>query len=141
MPTPPIVYLSRTEKFSSCHRLHSSQLSDEENAKLYGKCNNFHGHGHNYTVKVTLRGPVDPATGMVMNIADLKTCMDRAIMQKLDHKNLDLDLDAFKDIPSTTENVACFIWKNLLACLPVPEILYEVQIDETDKNSVIYRGE
>ncbi|XP_055693510.1 6-pyruvoyl tetrahydrobiopterin synthase [Lutzomyia longipalpis] len=137
----PVVYLTRKEKFSACHRLHSPQLSDEENAKIYGKCNNFHGHGHNYTVEVTVCGPVDPKTGMVMNICDLKVYMDVGIMQKLDHKNLDRDVDAFKEIPSTTENLAVFIWNSLQEVLPQPELLHEVRIEETDKNSVIYRGE
>ena len=59
----PVAYVSRTEKFCACHRLHSNQLSDEENLKLYGKCNNFNGHGHNYTLEVILKGEVDPITG------------------------------------------------------------------------------
>uniref|UniRef100_A0A1L8DZF6 6-pyruvoyl tetrahydrobiopterin synthase n=1 Tax=Nyssomyia neivai TaxID=330878 RepID=A0A1L8DZF6_9DIPT len=139
--SPPVVYLTRKEKFSACHRLHSPQLDDEENSRIYGKCNNLHGHGHNYTVEVTIGGPLDPITGMVMNISDLKVYMDKGIMQKLDHKNLDKDLDAFKDIPSTTENLAVYIWNNLRKLLPQPELLYEVRIEETDKNSVIYRGE
>ncbi|GAB0090747.1 6-pyruvoyl tetrahydrobiopterin synthase [Sergentomyia squamirostris] len=141
MSSAPVVYLTRQEQFSACHRLHSPQLNDEENLKLYGKCNNPHGHGHNYTVEVTLRGAVDPSTGMVMNISDLKECMDKAVMKKLDHKNLDKDLEAFREIPSTTENLSIFIWKELREVLPKPELLYEVRIEETDKNFVIYRGD
>ncbi|XP_059607986.1 6-pyruvoyl tetrahydrobiopterin synthase [Phlebotomus argentipes] len=141
MSNPPVVYLTRKEKFSACHRLHSRHLSAEENVRVYGKCNNPNGHGHNYTVEVTVCGPLTHATGMVMNISDLKAHMDVVIMQRLDHKNLDKDLDAFKDIPSTTENVAVFIWKGLKEVLPEPNLLHEVRIEETDKNSVIYRGE
>ncbi|XP_049787693.1 6-pyruvoyl tetrahydrobiopterin synthase [Schistocerca cancellata] len=137
----PVAYLTRREIFSACHRLHSPQLTDEENRVTYGKCNNFHGHGHNYVVEVTLRGPVAADTGMVMNISDLKKYMNEAIMDVMDHKNLDKDVPYFKDIVSTTENVAIFIWNNLKSLLPNPEILYEVKIHETEKNIVIYRGE
>ncbi|XP_047000123.1 6-pyruvoyl tetrahydrobiopterin synthase [Schistocerca americana] len=137
----PVAYLTRREIFSACHRLHSPQLTDEENRVTYGKCNNFHGHGHNYVVEVTLRGPVAADTGMVMNISDLKKYMNEAIMDVMDHKNLDKDVPYFKDIVSTTENVAIFIWNNLKSLLPNPEILYEVKIHETEKNIVMYRGE
>ncbi|XP_049815286.1 6-pyruvoyl tetrahydrobiopterin synthase [Schistocerca nitens] len=137
----PVAYLTRREIFSACHRLHSPQLADEENRVTYGKCNNFHGHGHNYVVEVTLRGPVAADTGMVMNISDLKKYMNEAIMDVMDHKNLDKDVPYFKDIVSTTENVAIFIWNNLKSLLPNPEILYEVKIHETEKNIVMYRGE
>ncbi|XP_071447200.1 6-pyruvoyl tetrahydrobiopterin synthase [Hetaerina americana] len=137
----PIAFLTRKEIFSACHRLHSPQLTDEENRETYGKCNNFHGHGHNYVVEVTLRGPVDPATGMVMNINDLKIYMDHAIMKPMDHKHLDKDVPYFKEVVSTTENVAVFIWNNLKNELPDPSVLYEVKIYETEKNIVVYRGD
>jgi 6-pyruvoyltetrahydropterin/6-carboxytetrahydropterin synthase len=136
-----IAYLVRKEIFSACHRLHSQKLSGEENVDVYGKCNNVNGHGHNYVVEVTLRGPVDSNTGMVININDLKKYMNSAIMEPLDHKNLDKDVPYFTDVVSTTENVAVFIWNNLKALLPNPAILYEVKIYETEKNIVIFRGE
>lgn len=86
-------------------RNHSSpHLSDEINQQIYGKCNNPNGHGHNYTVEITLRGPVDPQTGMVMNIADLKDHMDHTIMKNLDHKNLDKDVGYFKTKVSGDKN-------------------------------------
>jgi len=143
IPTPrrPIAYLTRVEKFSSCHRLHSPHLNDQQNFETYGKCNNYHGHGHNYTVEVTLKGPVDPATGMVMNINDLKKHMNKAIMVPMDHKNLDKDVPYFQNVVSTTENVAIFIWNSLKVEFEDPSILYEVKIYETDKNIIIYRGE
>lgn len=141
MSKGPIAYLVRKEIFSACHRLHSRKLSDEENMHVYGKCNNVNGHGHNYVVEVTLRGPVDSNTGMVININDLKKYMNSAIMEPLDHKNLDKDVPYFTDVVSTTENVAVFIWNNLKALLPNPTILYEVKIYETEKNIVIFRGE
>ncbi|XP_055907158.1 6-pyruvoyl tetrahydrobiopterin synthase [Eupeodes corollae] len=136
----PVAFLTRKEIFSACHRLNSNQLTAEENLEIYGKCNNPNGHGHNYIVEVTVRGPIDARTGMVMNITDLKFAMDDVIFKHLDHKNLDKDVEFFENIPSTTENVAVYIWDNLRQKLKKPELLYEVKIYETDKNSVIYRG-
>ena len=137
----PIAYLTRKEAISSCHRLHSNDLTDEENKNTYGKCNNYWGHGHNYTVEVTVRGPVDRVTGMVMNLSDLKVYMKRVLMNQLDHKNLDKDVPYFENVVSTTENVAVYIFDELQKLLPNPSLLYEVKIHETDRNIVIYRGE
>ena len=140
---PPYVYLTRRETFSACHRLHSNDLSDKENKELYGKCNNPNGHGHNYSVEVSVKGLVDPSTGMVMNISDLKSIMKSKIMDPLDHKHLDLDVEFFhkNGIVSTTENVAVFIWQNIVDQLPENVGLHEVKIWETDKNIVSYKGE
>ncbi|XP_033328541.2 6-pyruvoyl tetrahydrobiopterin synthase purple [Megalopta genalis] len=137
----PIAYLTRKELISSCHRLHSDNLSEEENKKVYGKCNNYWGHGHNYTVKVTVRGPVNPKTGMVMNLSDLKLYMKKVLMEQLDHRNLDKDVPYFKNVVSTTENVAIYIFNELRKIMPNPALLYEVKIYETENNIVIYRGE
>ncbi|XP_076465183.1 6-pyruvoyl tetrahydrobiopterin synthase-like [Babylonia areolata] len=136
----PIVYLSRSDCFSACHRLHSPSLSEEQNKETYGKCNNPNGHGHNYKVEVVVRGPVDPATGMVINLQDLKQYINEAIMSVLDHKNIDKDVPYFKDVVSTTENVAVFIWDSMAKRLP-PGMLYEIKVYETDKNIMFYRGE
>ncbi|CAL7946390.1 unnamed protein product [Xylocopa violacea] len=137
----PIAYLTRKEIISSCHRLHNEDLSEEENKKIYGKCNNYWGHGHNYIVEVTVRGPVNSITGMVMNISDLKLYMKEVLMDELDHKNLDKDVPYFKTVVSTTENVAIFIFNRLKTIMPNPNLLYEVKIYETDKNIVVFRGE
>ncbi|XP_043480949.1 6-pyruvoyl tetrahydrobiopterin synthase [Leptopilina heterotoma] len=139
--SPRIAYLTRKEHISSAHRLHSPELSDEENKKIYGKCNNFWGHGHNYIVEVTVKGPVDPITGMVMNITDLSRYMNDVLMTRLDHKNLDKDVPYFEKKVSTSENVAIYIFDELKKLLPKPELMYEVKLYETDKNIVIYRGE
>ncbi|XP_019938285.1 6-pyruvoyl tetrahydrobiopterin synthase [Paralichthys olivaceus] len=133
-------YITRIQSFSACHRLHSIHLSDEENRKVYGKCNNPHGHGHNYKVEVTVRGKIDRVTGMVMNLTDLKRCIEDVIMTPLDHKNLDKDVPYFANVVSTTENLAVYIWDNMVKAL-LPNLLYEIKIHETDKNIVIYRGE
>nr|XP_055161246.1 6-pyruvoyl tetrahydrobiopterin synthase [Nyctereutes procyonoides] len=132
--------VSRLVSFSATHRLHSKSLSNEENLKLFGKCNNPNGHGHNYKVVVTVHGEIDPVTGMVMNLTDLKEYMEEAIMKPLDHKNLDLDVPYFADVVSTTENVAVYIWENLQKFLPLG-VLYKVKVYETDNNIVVYKGE
>lgn len=135
------VYISRTESFSSAHRLHSPHLSDEDNRKIFGKCNHAHGHGHNYRITVTVFGAVDKATGMVMNLTDLKQHIKTEVIDPMDHRNLDMDVPYFRDgVVSTAENIAVFAWDALAAVL-APGLLYEIRIDETDKNSVFYRGE
>lgn len=158
--TSPVVTITRKECFSSAHRLHrfdvklensgqkfkfnflfrSVHLSDKENSEVFGKCNHINGHGHNYTVEVSVRGPVDRKTGMVMNLTELKAIMHECIMSPLDHKNIDRDVPYFKLIPSTAENIAVFIWDQIRDKLHKPELLYEVKLFETDKNFVLYRG-
>ncbi|XP_005106705.2 6-pyruvoyl tetrahydrobiopterin synthase [Aplysia californica] len=135
----PVVFIQRIESFSACHRLHSPYLSDEENKALFGKCNSPNGHGHNYKVEVTLKGPIDPATGMVINITELKKYIEEAIMSVLDHKNIDKDVPYFKSNVSTMENIAVFIWDNMKKNLG--NLLYEIKLHETDKNVTWYRGE
>ena len=137
----PLVYLTRRETFSACHRLHSPLLSDEENLELFGKCNNPAGHGHNYVLEVTVAGPVTD-TGMVITIADMKVAIARNVLDRLDHKNLDKDVEHFKKgVVSTTENLAVYIRDLLKDNIKSPATLYEVKILETEKNSVVYRGE
>ncbi|XP_052468239.1 6-pyruvoyl tetrahydrobiopterin synthase [Carassius gibelio] len=140
MMSERIGFITRLQSFSACHRLHSKSLSDEENKRIFGKCNNPNGHGHNYTVEVTVRGKIDKKTGMVMNLTDLKEFIEEAIMKPLDHKNLDLDVPYFADVVSTTENLSVFIWDSLEKLLP-PDSLHEIKIYETDKNIVVYRGD
>ncbi|NXX92355.1 PTPS synthase, partial [Centropus bengalensis] len=122
----------------------SKALSDEENLKLFGKCNNPNGHGHNYKARLLIVLlfflQIDPVSGMVMNLTDLKEYMQEAIMKPLDHKNLDKDVPYFADVVSTTENVAVFIWENLKKLLPTGA-LYKVKVYETDQNVVVYKGE
>ncbi|XP_060794908.1 6-pyruvoyl tetrahydrobiopterin synthase [Neoarius graeffei] len=133
-------YITRVQSFSASHRLHSKSLSDEENKRIFGKCNNPNGHGHNYRVEVTVRGKIDPNTGMVMNLTDLKQYIEEGIMKPLDHKNLDLDVPYFANTISTTENLAVCIWDNMIKLLP-SNLLYEIKVHETDNNIVVYRGE
>ena len=134
------VLLTRIEKFSACHRLHSKVLTDEENKNIYGPCNNPNGHGHNYTVEVTVKGPVDESTGMVMNLTDLKQAINQAVMKPLDHKNIDKDVEYFKDRTSTVENIIIFIWDNMQSQLHDSSLLYRIKLYETDKNVAEYYG-
>lgn len=134
----PHLYVTKIQSFSACHRLHSAKLSDAENLKIFGKCNNPNGHGHNYKVEATVFGPVDQNTGMVINLTELKKHMN-TVITSLDHKHLDKDVEYFKTIVSTTENVAVYIYDGLNALLP-EGLLYEVKIHETDNNVVHYRG-
>ncbi|CAH8840213.1 unnamed protein product [Trichobilharzia szidati] len=135
-------YLTRVESFSACHRLHSVHLNNEENVEVFQKCNNPMGHGHNYKLEVTIRGPIDQRTGMVINIADLKLIIKKNVLDLLDHKNIDEDVEYFKrnNIVSTTENLAVFIWSQLVDAIP-NKLLYKVKVWETEKNIVTYKGE
>ncbi|XP_037511984.1 6-pyruvoyl tetrahydrobiopterin synthase [Rhipicephalus sanguineus] len=135
----PVASVTRIESFSASHRLHSPCLSDAENAAIFGKCNNPNGHGHNYKLEVTVTGPVDKATGMVINITDLKKYIQSEVMDALDHKNLDKDVPYFQKAVSTTENVAVFVWRRLHKVLP-EELQLRVRLHETDKNVVTYEG-
>ncbi|UJR08993.1 hypothetical protein I4U23_013243 [Adineta vaga] len=117
MPLGPKIYLKRRETFSAAHRLHSINLSENENIQLYSKCNNPNGHGHNYILEVTVAGYINPITGMVMNITDLKNLIQTQVLDLVDHKHLDLDVEHFrtKNLVSTTENLAVFVWEQLVS--------------------------
>lgn len=136
----PEAYLSRRETFSASHRLHSPKLSDLENQKLFGKCNHPHGHGHNYILEVTVKAKIDPKTGLVMNLTELKKIIRSEVIDKLDHKHLNLDIEEFRLLNPTAENIALLIWKWLEKALP-PGFLFEVKLHETENNVAIYRGE
>nr|XP_006111289.2 6-pyruvoyl tetrahydrobiopterin synthase-like [Pelodiscus sinensis] len=137
-PAGKVAFLSRTETFAAAHRLSSKSLNDAENKELFGKCN--HSHGHNYKVTVTVRGEINPISGMFMNIFTLQEYMKESIMEPLDHKNLDEDLAYFADVVSTTENLAVYIWDSLQKRLP-EGCLYKVKVYESDKNFIVYKGE
>ncbi|CAI5437629.1 unnamed protein product [Caenorhabditis angaria] len=132
--------MERVEEFSSAHRLHSNQLTDEQNVEVFGKCNNFHGHGHNYVWKVKLRGPIDPITGMVYDLAKLVNEM-KTILATVDHKNLDKDVPYFENHTSTCENVAIYLYNSLQAVMSNPSVLYKVSLAESPKNIFSYKGQ
>ena len=135
-----VAYLTRRATFSASHRLHSDALSAEANRQLFGKCNNPNGHGHNYTLEVTVRGSIDTTTGMVINLTDLKKAMETNVLDLVDHKHLNLDVPIFQEIVPTAENMAVVFWRLLAQELP-SGLLYEVRLHETENNVAIYRGE
>ena len=132
-------YLNRRYVFSASHRLHSDEFSEGENRALYGKCNNPHGHGHNYTVEVTVSGQVDAKTGMVCNLVDIDDCVRAHVLQRYDHQNLNL-LSEFKGVVPTTENLCVIIYENLKREFHEAH-LEKVKIEETTMNSFAYAGD
>jgi 6-pyruvoyltetrahydropterin/6-carboxytetrahydropterin synthase len=133
----PIAYLTRRYHFSASHRLHNDGLSAEANRATYGKCNNPFGHGHNYTAAITLSGPVDPATGMVTNLADLDAFAARELLSRFDHTNLNT-LECFGDSVPTTENLTIEIFR-IFTEYPHAKLLH-VHVEETSNNSFDYSG-
>jgi 6-pyruvoyltetrahydropterin/6-carboxytetrahydropterin synthase len=139
MSSEPKIELGRRYKFAASHRLHSAQLSEEENCRVYGKCNNPHGHGHNYVVEVAVSGTVDPATGMIVNLADLDGYVEREVIEVFDHKSFNEDVPAFRDVVPTTENVCKEIYQRLKH-FPKAK-LERVRVEETSNNAFEYAGE
>ena len=135
-----MIYLTRVSSFCASHRYHNPELSDEENRKIFGKCNYPHGHGHNYTVEVTVAGEMDPATGMVINLSELDKVIERAVIEPLDHRHLNLDVPVFEREIPTTENLARYIWdsleKELTGCR-----LHRVRLYESPDLYADYLGE
>jgi 6-pyruvoyltetrahydropterin/6-carboxytetrahydropterin synthase len=112
------VELSRRVYFCCSHRYHNPEWDDAKNREVFGRCNLPHGHGHNYTLDVTLRGEIDPETGMVMNLSDVDRIMKSEVMDELDHRNLNLDVAEFATRIPTTENLAKYIWTKIESQLP-----------------------
>jgi len=134
-----IAYITRVEQFSAAHRLYTKALSEGDNKEMYGKCSWVHGHGHNYKVEVRVKGTVDPVSGMVMNIAQLKQSM-QDVNEMLDHKFIDKDVPWFQDRVSTVENLCIFYWEQMEGTLPEGVSLNKVKIHETEQNVGCYKG-
>jgi 6-pyruvoyltetrahydropterin/6-carboxytetrahydropterin synthase len=134
-----IAHLSRRYRFSASHRLHSEEMSAEENRNTYGKCNNPHGHGHNYTLEVTVSGQVDPATGMVCNLLDLDGFVEREVLQRYDLENLNTLKEFARSVP-TTENLCIEIFEIMQRGFPQAH-LERVRLEETMMNSFEYLGD
>ncbi len=131
-------YLTRRYMFSASHRLHSDALSDDENAATYGKCNNPHGHGHNYALEVTVSGQVAADTGMVCNIADIDSFVRTEVLERLHLQNLDM-LPEFARLVPTTENLCTVIYEILQRGFHLAH-LDKVRLEETMMNSFEYAG-
>ncbi len=132
-------HLTRRYMFSASHRLHSDEMSEQENRATYGKCNNPYGHGHNYMLEVTVSGPVDDETGMVCNLADLDAFVRQQILERYDHENLNLLAEFQQHVP-TTENLCIAIYDIVKRGFQQAH-LEKVRIDETMMNSFEYRGQ
>jgi 6-pyruvoyltetrahydropterin/6-carboxytetrahydropterin synthase len=133
------IVLGRRYRFAASHRLHSEKLSAEENSRIYGKCNNPFGHGHNYVVEISVSGSVDPATGMIVNLADLDGFVEREVIEVFDHKSLNEDVPAFRGLVPTTENVCREIYRSLQNFSTAR--LERVRVEETGNNSFEYAGD
>jgi 6-pyruvoyltetrahydropterin/6-carboxytetrahydropterin synthase len=133
------VLLTRRVTFSSSHRLHAAQLSDSENKRIFDKCNHINGHGHNYVLYITIQGAPDPVTGMIINIVELRDIIEQTVLSKVDHKHLNLDIDIFKTVNPTVENMVLVFWDWISAALP-DGMLYELKLYETENNIAVFRG-
>ena len=136
----PNVTVVRRLTFNAAHRVHNPELSDLENARLFGKCNNPNWHGHNYVLEVSVRGAVEQKTGYVLDLAKLKEIVGREVIVKVDHRNLNLDVDFMSGIIPTTENLAVGIWKILVRAI-APAQLVLIRLWESENNRVEYAGE
>lgn len=136
----PMVTLTRTYEFCAAHRLHSQELSAEENRALFDKCNNPHGHGHNYVLEVTVGGEPDPRTGLLIDLELLDGVVHREVVDRYDHRHLNLDIEEFRTLNPTSENLVKVIWERLEPGLP-PRVLRSVTIRETERNLFTYHGE
>ena len=135
-----MIYLTRKAEFSASHYYHNPAFSAQENARLFGKCNNPNGHGHNYLLEVTVKGDVDPGTGMVLDLKQLKEVLNREVIEVLDHRFLNREVAAFASRIPTTENIAVEIWRMLEGKLPAGR-LHRIRLYETHDLFVDYYGE
>jgi 6-pyruvoyltetrahydropterin/6-carboxytetrahydropterin synthase len=133
------IALGRRYRFAAAHRLHSEELSKQENWRVYGKCNNPYGHGHNYVVEIVMSGPVNALTGMIVNLADLDGFVEREVIEPFDHKSLNEDVAAFRTKVPTTENICVEIFERMKR-FPLAK-LERVRVEETSNNAFEYAGE
>jgi 6-pyruvoyltetrahydropterin/6-carboxytetrahydropterin synthase len=133
------VTISRKAHFNAAHRLHNAHWSEEQNTKIFGKCNNPHYHGHNYDLVVSVTGDIDPDTGYVMDAKILKDLIKSEVEDALDHKNLNIEVPEFKNLNPTAEYIAVVIWKKLKPHLDASHDL-SITLYETPRNYVTYNG-
>jgi 6-pyruvoyltetrahydropterin/6-carboxytetrahydropterin synthase len=135
-----MIYLTRKEHFNAAHRLFNPDWSEEKNDAMFGKCANKNWHGHNYNLYITIKGEPDPETGFIMNSSDLSKIIKREILDKLDHKNLNVEVDFLKRKLCSTENVCRAIWEQLQPYI-VNGKLHCVKLQETENIFAEYFGE
>jgi len=134
-----MVLITRRATFSASHRLYNPALSEKENASLFDKCANPNGHGHNYTLEVTIAGTPGKNTGYVLDLKVLKRIIKEEVLDKVDHKHLNHDVEFMKGLIPTAENIAVAFWNALAPKIPEGK-LYAIRLQETENNSVEYRG-
>ena len=136
-----MIYLTRRERFNAAHRLFKKEWSDEENFTVFGKCSNPNWHGHNYVLFITVKGEIDKETGFVINLKDLSKIVRAKIIDKVDHRNLNLDVDFMKGKITSAENIAIAIWEELEKDLVAIKCeLHCIKLVETENNSIEYYG-
>lgn len=133
------VELTRRTHFAAAHRLHSPHLTEEENCRIYGACNNPHGHGHNYYLEVTIEGEPDPKTGMIINLTELDSLIDRELIDRVDHHHFNYDVPFTQHVIPTVENLVVVFWNILASRLPGVK-LKRIRLWESDNNSASYCG-
>ena len=136
----PIVTVTRRLRFNAAHRVHNPSLSDEENRDLFGKCNNPNWHGHNYVLEVSVRGPIDERSGYVIDLGRLKSIVQREVIDRVDHRNMNVDVDFMRGINPTAENIIVACWRALVPVV-APGRLARLRLWETENNHVEYEGE
>lgn len=136
-----MIFLTRHEHFNAAHKLSNPAWTDEKNVAVFGKCANANWHGHNYDLIVTIKGEVDPDTGFLMDAKILSDILQEHVCEKLDHKNLNMDVDFMKDKLASTENLAIGIWEQIIPHLPKHVKLHCVKLYETPRICVEYFGQ
>lgn len=137
-----MIYLTRRERFNAAHKLYREEWSLEQNEAVFGKCSNPNWHGHNYELFVTVKGEVDPQTGFVIDLKELKSIIETHVIDKLDHRNVNLDVDFMRGKMASTEVLAIEIFKQLKPHIEAHRaILHAVKLVETENNSVEYFGD
>ncbi len=134
-----MVYLTRKEHFCASHRLFNPKFSEKENLEIYGKCAYPNGHGHNYEIEVTVAGDPDADTGMILDLKKLSDIIDAEILEKVDHRHLNFDVDFLQGIIPTAENLAMVFWNILASKISAGE-LYSIKVYETPNNFAEFRG-
>lgn len=138
----PITHITRRERFSAAHKLANEEWSNEKNYDVFGKCSNPNWHGHNYVLYVTVKGETEPSTGFVVDLSSLGDLIKEKVIDKIDHKNMNLDVDFMKGQMTSTENIAIAIWNQLeKEVKSLGAELHKIKLQETENNYVEYYGE
>lgn len=136
-----MIYITRRERFNAAHRLFREDYSDEKNLRIFGKCSNPNWHGHNYHLYVTIKGDVNPETGFLINLKDLSRIINDKVIQKLDHKNINIEVDFMQGKLASSENLAISIWNELeKPLIDLGAQLHKVKLYESENNIVEYLG-